>query len=134
MRTIKQLVSKEAKRKDSCLASTLVEDCTDLTILESKLKEDEQRLHLLFTHAVRSSKTAVPPQVLRSLQEIKDQTFGRLVKLPLLGSQEHNFEWSIYSGVSNEEASIVSLSGKLCRPDTHLQAISTEWSQSLTLM
>ena len=44
LRQIKALVSKEKRRKDSCLVGVVSEDCSDLELLEEKLNEEERRL------------------------------------------------------------------------------------------
>ena len=87
MRQIKSIVNKEKRRKDSCLSeNTSGEDCADLDALEEKLSEEEQRLQLEFTAAVRSSKSVsnAIPAAIRARQSLR-QTSGKLVKLPLLG-------------------------------------------------
>mmetsp|Transcript_11506 Transcript_11506/g.14476 ORF Transcript_11506/g.14476 Transcript_11506/m.14476 type:complete len:127 (-) Transcript_11506:398-778(-) len=124
MRQIKGLVTKEKKKSDSCLSETSGEDCKDLQTLEKNLGVDERRLQEDFTRAVRGSKAEPPQPVLGGvLSAPRGLDLGKLVKLPMLGAPDDspNFEWSLLSG-----------SHEVVRPDVRLQAITTEWLQSLT--
>ena len=128
MRQIKTLITREAKKKDTCLFTTQLTDCTDLTTLEQKLADDEKRLQKEFTKAVRASKSSLAPQPsIGNLTTTVDDSnlapeLGRLSKLPMIGLQvKPNFHWSLYS-----------MSHQVPRPDCRLQALSSEWSQSLT--
>ena len=60
-----------------------------------------------------------------SLQSLRGQQTGKLNKLPLLGCFERstNFEWCLFQ--LNSDMPIP-------KPDVRLQALSSEWCQSLT--
>ena len=72
---------------------------------------------------MRASKPSLPQPVGSVLDGLSGLNLGRIVKLPVLGLNDQlpNFEWSLLSG-----------SHEVPKPDVRLEAITTEWEQSLT--